>query len=328
MKGTIYQDGKTSPATTDSVKAAVASGEFFWLDLDDAAPDDADAINLLENTFKFHHLAVEDAEHFGQRPKFEDYDDFIYLVAAGALTDGSDTVEVHVFLTEKHVVSVHRGACDAIEAARKRIARHPSSAQEAPNIVVTYLIVDSLTDSFFPVLSAFDDRIDDLSADILKKPTDAQMGELFDMKKGLIKIRKVITPQRDMFAALSAGVTTVPGMTPETSRYFRDLYDHLIRISDEVDSYRDLVTGVMDTHMSVVSNRMNAVMKQLGMIATIFLPLSFITGYFGQNFAYSASGFQTHTWSFLVFGVGIYAVVIYFMMRLFKKRELIGGPTN
>ncbi len=99
-------------------------------------------------------------------------------------------------------------------------------------------------------------------------------------------MRKVITPQRDMFASLVSGVTELPGMTPEVERYFRDLYDHLIRISDLVDSYRDLLTGSMDTYLSTVSNRLNVVMKQLTIIATIFLPLSFLTGFFGQNFGW------------------------------------------
>jgi magnesium transporter len=328
VKGTLYQDGETTTATRENVTQAAASGAFFWLDLDDAEPNDTDAIDILEHTFGFHHLAVEDAEHFGQRPKVDDYDDFMYLVAAGALADGSDTVEVHLFFNEKYIVSVHRGQCAAIEEARKRIGRHRASEVAASQLVVVYLIVDSLTDSFFPVLSAFDDRIDELEDDILQQPTEDQLGQLFDMKRSLLKIRKVVTPQRDVFAALSSGVTSVPGMTDESNRYFRDLYDHLIRISDLVDSYRDLLTGVMDTHMSTVSNRLNVVMKQLAIIATIFLPLTFITGYFGQNFGWVINGWQAKLWGWLVFGVGLNVAAIVFMMVLFKRRGWLGGPTN
>jgi magnesium transporter len=328
MKGILYQNGEATTATRENVTQAASSGTFFWLDLDDAEPDDTDAVDILENTFGFHHLAVEDAEHFGQRPKVDDYDDFMYLVAAGALADGSDTVEVHLFFNEKYIVSVHRGNCAAIEEARKRIGRHRASEVAAPQIVVVYLIVDSLTDSFFPVLSAFDDKIDTLEDDILKQPTEDQLAALFDMKRSLLKIRKVVTPQRDVFAALSSGVTAVPGVTDESNRYFRDLYDHLIRISDLVDSYRDLLSGVMDTHMSTVSNRLNVVMKQLAIIATIFLPLTFITGYFGQNFAWVVNGWQATLWGWLVFGVGLNVTAIVFMMVLFKRRGWLGGPTN
>ena len=136
------------------------------------------------------------------------------------------------------------------------------------------------------MLNSFDNQIDDLEDAILVKPTDAQLGTLFTMKRALITVRKVVTPQRDMFASISSGVAELPGVNDEGLRYMRDIYDHLIRISDLVDGYRDLLSGVMDTHLSTVSNRLNVVMKQLTIIATVFLPLSFLTGFFGQNFSW------------------------------------------
>ena len=122
---------------------------------------------------------------------------------------------------------------------------------------------------------------------MLKNPTEQQLGTLFSMKRLIMTIRKVITPQRDMIASLvNAGMVELPGMADSGSAYFRNLYDHLIRISNMVDAYRDLIGGAMDTHLSMVSNRLNVIMKQLAMIATIFLPLGFLTGFFGQNFAW------------------------------------------
>ena len=172
-------------------------------------------------------------------------------------------------------------------AVRDRIDQHHIAATNAsPQIVIVYLIMNALVDGFFPVLNDFDDKIDALEDDILKPPTEAQLGVLFDMKRSLMNMRKVIAPQRDMMASINAGVSDVPGMTDEAARYFRDLYDHLIRLADLVDSYRDLLSSVMDTHLSTVSNRLNVVMKQLAIIATVFLPLSFLTGFFGQNFTY------------------------------------------
>ncbi len=153
-------------------------------------------------------------------------------------------------------------------------------------MAVFYLIMDTLIDSFFPVLSDFDDAIDQLETAILKTPTEEQLGTLFDMKRQIMTIRKVIAPQRDMIASLNGGLVEIPGMTDKGTAYFRNLYDHLIRISDMVDAYRDLISSAMDTHLSMVSNRLNVVMKQLAIIATIFLPLGFLTGFFGQNFAW------------------------------------------
>jgi magnesium transporter len=116
-------------------------------------------------------------------------------------------------------------------------------------------------------------------------------------------------------------------MTEEASRYFRDLYDHLIRLADLVDSYRDLLGSVMDTHLSTVSNRLNVVMKQLTIIATIFLPLSFLTGFFGQNFAYMVRVWLAPTWSFYVLGIGVELAAAVFLVAYFRRRGWIGGPS-
>jgi magnesium transporter len=178
------------------------------------------------------------------------------------------------------------------------------------------------------VLSDFDDSIDDLEGAILKNPTEEQLGTLFGMKRQIMTIRKAITPQRDMIASLNAGMVEIPGMTDQGSAYFRNLYDHLIRISDMVDAYRDLVSSAMDTHLSMVSNRLNVIMKQLAMIATIFLPLGFLTGFFGQNFAWLTSHLQTGFGYFLFLGIGAEIVAIVLLLMLFKRRGWLGsGPT-
>jgi magnesium transporter len=323
VKGVLTQGDSTTPATVENVTAALSGGQFFWLDLDPTDGTD-EVTSLLTDTFHFHPLAVEDAEHFGQRPKLDDFDDYVYMVAHGAADKGTGTVEVHLFFSDRYAVTIHRGACGPIESVRARIA-HRHTIQ-APQIVLVYLIVDALTDSFFPVLSEFDDRIDSLEDAILVRPTEEQLGEVFTMKRRLMAIRKVITPQRDMFAGLSAGVTDLPGTNDETARYFRDLYDHLIRISDMVDGYRDLLSGVMDTHVSTVSNRLNVVMKQLAVIATIFLPLSYLTGFFGQNFAWLVS----HIGGKVVFfgvGVGTEVVAVVILLVLFKRRGWLGEPS-
>lgn len=326
MEGTLHIDGVNGQPTVASVRQAIAGAGFFWLDLSGGPPADPDALELLRDGFGFHPLAVEDAEHFGQRPKLDEYDGFLYMVAHGALADGSGTAELHIFFNEHYVVTVHHGPCPALDEVRRRIAHHHAAESTAPQIVLVYLIVDSLTDSFFPLLSQFDDQVDTLEDDILKQPTEEQLGTLFQMKRTLLQVRKVIAPQRDMIAALNSGVTEVPGMNDEGTRYFRDLYDHLIRISDLIDNYRDLLSGVMDTHLSTVSNRLNVVMKQLAIIATIFLPLSFLTGFFGQNYAWMVQRIQNF-WMFLFLGVGTEVAAVVLLYILFKRRGWLGGPS-
>jgi magnesium transporter len=129
-----------------------------------------------------------------------------------------------------------------------------------------------------------------------------------------------------MFASISSGVADLPGLTSEGQHYMRDIYDHLIRISDLVDGYRDLLSGVMDTHLSTVSNRLNVVMKQLTIIATVFLPLSFLTGFFGQNFGFLVAHI-TGRWPFYAFGIGLEIVAALGLLYLFRKRGWLGGPT-
>jgi magnesium transporter len=329
VKGSLTQDGKATDATPSAIEQAVAGGAFFWLDLDihDPGPDD-DVTGLLTNTFHFHPVAVEEADQFGQRARIDDYDGFVHVITFGMAGDGKTVAEVHCFLTEKCIISLHQGNCPALATVRDRIASHHSSGVTPPQVGIFYLIMDALIDSFFPVLAAFDDSIDVLEDGILKNPTEEQLGTLFDMKRQVMTIRKVVTPQRDMLSSLNAGMVVIPGLTDQGSIYFRNLYDHLIRISDMVDGYRDLVGGAMDTHLSMVSNRLNVVMKQLAVIATIFLPLGFLTGFFGQDFAWPIAHLQVGFSYFLFLGIGSELVAIGLLLILFKRRGWLGsGPT-
>ncbi|HXY79860.1 MAG TPA: magnesium/cobalt transporter CorA [Gaiellaceae bacterium] len=298
----------------EAVEELLADGGFFWLDLDQ--PDDADFAILLD-VFEFHPLAVEDSEHFGQRAKIDEYDDHVFLVLYGASPDDDRLVEVHCFYSERHLVTVHRDEAPAFSEVRDRFAKRGTPLDQPARLL--YQIVHALTDSFFPILADFDDRIDELEDQTFLNASDAQLQEIFRMKRLLVGLRKAVTPERDMFARVAGGISTLPGMTPEDERYFRDIYDHLIRISDLVDTYRDLLTSSMDVYLSTVSNRLNGVVKQLTIIATIFLPLSWLTGFFGQNF-----GWEVHHisgWaSFALLGFGTEIVALAALLVFFKRR--------
>ena len=191
-------------------------------------------------------------------------------------------------------------------------------------LILLHNLVDSLIDSFFPALSDFDDRIDQLQEQIFAKPNNAQLAELFAMQRWLVNARKIVSPMRDAMASLVAGMVELPGTTPASDPYLRDLYDHLIRISDMIDSYRDLLSNGMDAYLSMVSNNLNQVMKQLAIIATIFLPLSFLTGFFGQNFAWLVGRLGSlHT--FLILGVGSELLAVGLLYWLFRRRGWIGS---
>jgi magnesium transporter len=298
----------------DAAEALLATGRFFWLDLHKPTPDD---FEVLRDVFKFHPLALEDSENFGQRPKLDDYDDFVFLVVYGAVPDADRLVEVHCFYSERYLLTVHRDDAPAFAEVRRRYQKRGKLVDD-PTLLL-YRIIDGLVDSFFPILADFDDRIDELEDQIFLKASDKQLQEIFAMKRLLVGMRKAVSPQRDMFASLMGGVAELPGMTQEGERYFRDIYDHLIRISDLIDTYRDLLTGSMDVFLSTASNRLNVVTKQLAVIATIFLPLTFITGFFGQNFGWMV-GHITGWPVFVGLAIGSELVALAILLAFFKRR--------
>jgi magnesium transporter len=319
----ITIEGARVSADEANIRRLLEAGTPFWLDLFGGDPD---TTHLLRDVFQFHPLAVEDAEHFGQRPKIDDYDGYALIVMYGVATNVQNAlVEAHCFYSGRYLVTVHREPCPDLERLKDKL-QQTAHAQRSP-IMLLHAVLDSLVDSFFPALADFDDDIDDLEDAILVRPTDAQLGQLFAMKRALVGMRKVVTPGRDTIAGVIAGVGRLPGMNEESERYFRDLYDHLIRISDLVDSYRDLLSGVLDTHLSTVSNRLNVIMKQLTVIATFFLPLTFLTGFFGQNFAMLVNSIMGWT-SFLVFGIGLELLAVAVLLVWFWKRGWISGEAE
>jgi magnesium transporter len=306
--------GGVAEFTRETVEHLLSTDEFFWLDL--YRPDIAD-FEILRDVFEFHPLAVQDSETFDQRAKIDDYEDFVFFVVYGASPDRNRLVEVHCFYSVRFLVTVHRDDCPAFAELRRRYDQRDGPAAKPSRVL--YRVMDALISSFFPILSAFDDRIDELENEIFASAGDDHLQEIFRMKRLLVGMRKVVTPQRDAFASLSGRLAELPGFGAEDEHYFRDVYDHLIRISDLIDSYRDLLTSAMDVYLSTVSNRLNAVMKQLTIIATVFLPLTFITGFFGQNFGWLTSHVQD--WgTFVVLGLGTELLALALLFGFFRRR--------
>lgn len=298
----------------DNLKRLLASGSFFWIDLPQPRVED---FAVLRDVFQFHPLALEDSEDFGQRAKLDDYDDFVFLVVYGAVPDQDRLVEVHCFYSERFLITVHRDEAPALSEVRHRYQKRRVPIAD-PGLLL-YRIIDALVDSFFPILADFDDRIDELENQTFLHASDQQLQEIFAMKRLLVGMRKAVTPQRDLFGSLMSGAAELPGLTTEAERHFRDVYDHLIRISDLIDTYRDLLTSSMDVFLSTISNRLNVVMKQLAVIATIFLPLTFITGFFGQNFGWLVRNIAGWP-AFVGLGIGAEIVAITILVTFFKRR--------
>ena len=297
------------------IKDHLERDHFFWLDLTSPSHEQ---LSKLQELFQFHPLALEDSEEFHQRPKLDNYGDYVLLVFYGARADHPEDPlrEVHLFISGKYMITIHRDPLPPLDEQREQLDGRLLHSEQ----FLIYRVLDALTDSFFPMLSEIDDEIDRLEEAVLANPNDEQLQRLFARKRELVAMRKVVTPQRDIFARSIDQIAELPGLQLDERDYFRDIYDHLIRISDLIDSYRDLLSGATDLYLSTISNRQNDVMKQLTVIATIFLPLTFITGFFGQNFGYLVADLIRTPWSFWVVGVGSMAVTVALLVIYFKRK--------
>lgn len=311
-----------------------ARSEFFWLDL--VAPSD-EQIAGLGARFAWHPLAVEDTQEFHQRPKLDRYGDHMLLVFYGshpvepepsepdesddedATTQRRTLLEVHLIVSGDWVVTIRRDACADLDDLRRRLAAEQDPESEQ---FVVYRILDTLTDTFFPVLEAIDERIDALEDAIVLSARSEQLQEVFHFKRKLLALRRVVTPQRDLAQRAIEDIADLPGLDVGSRDYFRDVYDHLIRVSDMVDAYRDLLSGTMDVYLSTTSNRMNAVMKQLTVVSTIFLPITALTGFFGMNFGWLVRHIDS-LWTFLLFGVGGALLAVLGLFVWFKRARFL-----
>jgi magnesium transporter len=299
-----------------AARLKVCHEDGFWLDIQ--GPGDEDFV-LLEKVFGFHHLTIEDIQHQDQRPKLEEYDGYTFIVIfTGTLTAGDDVKfqEHHMYLSKDYLVTVRDDPTEIVTALAARIRHNPELTKGNPGFL-TYLVIDQLVDSLFPLLETLDDRIDNLEDQILDKATPELLADIYKLKHQVIELRKFIGAQRDLFQRLITHSIDIHGA--ELTLYWRDVHDHLIRQYETVDSLRDLLTGAMDVYLSTVSNRLNNTMKALTVIASIFLPISFLTGFYGMNFLFLTGTLETPTQAFFI-GVGTMALSVVVQLYFFRRR--------
>lgn len=302
----------------DQIAKHLEKGEFFWLDLD--GPSDQ-KLRELGDQFHLHPLAVHDAGTFKQRPKLEDYGPYVFLVAFGVEADPSsgalDLRELHALISGDWVITIHRGRFPVLDELRSRFATEPVRSEQ----FLVYRILEGVTATFFPVLSQVDEEIDAIQDEVLANPSEPVLRRMFALKRELVAMRRVISPLRDVFAGDAEQIADIQGLEADNRLYFRDLYSTLIRISELVDSYRDLLSSATDMYLSTVANRQGEINKQLTMIATIFLPLTFLTGFFGQNFSYMINHWINTESAFFIWGIGLLVVAIVGFGVYFRRKK-------
>jgi magnesium transporter len=256
--------------------------EGFWLDIQDPMYDD---YQLLLNNFHFHRLTVEDIQQQNSRPKLEQYRGYLFVIIFTAKLEKRRLAyqEHHLYFSKNKIVSVHHGPAPELASLMRRLREDPEISQRDPSYL-EYLVVNALTEGMFSVLEELDNEIDKLEDQIVGRPSSRTLSELYRLKHQVIELRRILGAQREVFQHLVTHA--VQFHSEETSVYYRDVYDHVVREYETVDSLRDLLTGAMDVYLSTVSNRLNVTIQRLTVVASLFLPLTFLSGFFGMNFGF------------------------------------------
>lgn len=257
---------------------------LLWVDFTSEPSETAQPI--LES-FGFHHLAIEDALQQTHAPKIDDWGDYLYIVLnymhLVKATEPWDTEidELDIFLGRNYVITHHDNPVGSIDDTWASSQRDPRYSQDGADHLL-YKIIDSIVTNYMPIIEKIDEEIDWIEDQVFDRPSSETLARLFTLKRVLLAMRRILLPQREVLNKMARDDYQV--IDRKDRIFFRDIYDHLVRLHDVNESLRDLVGGALDTYLSVINNRMNEVMKTLTIITTLFMPLTFVTGFFGMNF--------------------------------------------
>ncbi len=308
----VPAEGKPVESVDEAQVAPPPDGTLRWIDLE--AQDDR-ALDLLQARFGFHPLAIEDCRHFDQRPKLEEYSGYVFVVMHGFRKTSETEVEpkeLHAFLGHGYLVTVHDEELPSLIEVWKRLLGDAGLARRGADFMY-YLIVDAIVDKNFQLLDDLSDALDDIEDAVLNRSERRDLAHIFKLKKTLVLLRRVLSPQRDVFAILAKRGHAC--IKEATSVYFRDVYDHLTRIYESIDTARDLLGNALDAYLSMVAQRTNDIVKRLTILSAVFLPLTFLTGFFGQNFAGLPVGSNEVMWA----AIGTMLALPVVMLVWFKR---------
>lgn len=289
---------------------------LLWVDFSGETPEAS--LPVLES-FGFHPLAIDDALQEIHSPKVDDWDEYLYIVLNYMMVNTdweADIDELDVFVGRNYIVTHHDQPMDFVDEVWALYLRDPRHAHEGADHLL-YRLADNLVTHYMPIVERVDEALDEIEDQVFDRPSPATLQHLFTLKRLLLTMRRVTLPQREVLNKLARDDFRV--IDPRDRIFFRDIYDHLVRVHDLNESLRDLVGGVLDTYLSVVNNRMNEVMKTLTIITTLFMPITFITGFFGMNFFEPVA--QLFNWTSrqafaaMLAVTGLLPIIMFFWMR-------------
>lgn len=323
MELLIYdKDSRSVKSVTDQAlieQYAVKKDTFMWLDIQKPTYKDMD---MLERYFNVHPLTIEDVMTTIQRPKIDKYIGYLFIVlhAASLAThkDKATSLELDIFLSEKFIVTCHMKQIKSLFTVRERIMKNPSIMTEG-HASLFYNITDALVDNYFPILEKLDTDIDRIEEMILRDHNIQHISTIMSLKEIVLMLRKFIAPQREIINSVVRG-DYAPVISTELSVYFRDISDILVKIYDNLESYGEVLTSLLQAYTFVASNRLNEVMKVLTIIATIMMPLTLISSIYGMNFRHMPE----IEWRYgYFFALGIMLAIGFGMLAYFKHKKWI-----
>lgn len=316
----LHQNGKSEQVPSiDRGWLNPAAGAMLWVDL--AAPSIPESL-ILSDTFAFHPLSVANAMSAIQFPKVEPYDGYLYIVLHGIdfqkAEHGFATHDVDFFLGRNFLVTVHDGSSRSISALREHCPRNHTIMGEGP-VALFHRLVDAMVDHYRPEVEKLESALNDIEDEVFEHPQGELVRGILDLKRDVASLRRVTTPQRDVVGRLAR--REFVDISSEMALRFRDVSDHLIRLNDEAYMFHDRISGILDAHLSNVSNRLNQVMKVLTVLTTVFMPLTVLSGLWGMNIPlpHFPGGDAAQFWWLVAIMVGVVAG----MLGLFRARRWI-----
>jgi len=304
--------------TIDDIFSCEQQLPFRWININGV--HQVDFIEKIGKHFDIHPLTMEDIVNTGQRSKVEDYEHYLYLVSRMLYFDETKgefhSEQISIILKEGFLISFQEIEGDVFNEVRERIRKGRGRIRQSGCDYLAYCLLDAIVDNYFVVLGIFGDKIEMLDEELLENPSPDTSRMIHEMKREMVFLRKQVWPLREVLGNLSKADS---GLIKEpTVIFLRDVYDHTIQVMDTIESYRDILSGMMDNYLSVVSTKMNEVMKLLTIIATIFIPITFVVGLYGMNFHYMPE----LGWKWGYFAVlGFMLCLVVFMLICFKRKN-------
>ncbi len=302
----------------EEISQFVDSRAVSWINVDGL--HEVELIEKIGDKFNIHPLVLEDVLNTGQRPKVEDYDKYHFIVMkmitySEDKGNGLDIEQVSFVLGDNYLISFQERPGDVFDPVRQRLRNHKGKVRKMGADYLCYTLLDAIVDNYFGVIEKFGDRIEALEESLLVDSTKKELVRIQNLKKGISFLRKSVLPVREVAGRLEQSESEL--ISKVTKIYFRDVYDHTIQVMESIESFREMSAGMLEIYLSNLSNKMNAVMKTLTVIATMFIPLTFVVGIYGMNFKYMPE--LEYKWGYAAVWVVMISIIIGMIIYFNKK---------